>query len=885
MKQNALVSLAFLAKESEIAALICSFDWAACPLGPPQNWPPTLRILATNILASKIPMMVNWGPRLLSIYNDAYRQQFLGIKHPAAFCQPYEDIWPEVWPELGAVIERGWAGESTYFENTPFTVQRHGYKEQIWATFSHAPVYDKGEVVGALTVGMDVSAQVLAEKRQCFQLAFVDELRGLTNANDITAAATKLLGVHLGASQVFYGEVDDIAETFYTRAKWSAAPLPALPTKGRLSDYGDEVVAILRSGTPLVVDEIKRDHRTLPYVKAYEKLNTGALLVVPLVKSGHLIASLNVGRLEPYHWTKENIIAAQDVAERTWAAVERSHAEAALASEHKRSRDILENMDEGFVLLDHHFRILQINAGALRLEQRPASEFIGRTAWDVWPGIESRKAGKLYKQAMAERVRVKEEHCYTSADGRCAWVEMNAFPYGDGLAVFYRDVTESKLAEQRVLAAAQHDLLTGLPNRALVFEYASHLLAAARRSHVHGAFLFIDLDRFKPINDLYGHEIGDRVLQEVARRLLSCVRQEDLVARLGGDEFIVVLHQVGNAHSATAVAQHILEALSHPFEIDTLDLAISACIGISEFPLHGTDVDTLIHAADLAMYQGKYVNRGSYCRYSPDLDNRADASSAIESRLKRALQKKELVLHYQPVIDIKSGQLSSVEALLRMTGDERHPIGPDQFIPVAEAAGLISQIGDWVIGEACRQHHAWRKEGLPPIRVALNVSPLQFRQRGFAHWLEQTVRDASLDPSCFEIEVTESTLMGNIDEAIHTLHSIRSCGIRVALDDFGTGYSSLSHLSNLPLDKLKVDQSFVRRLNHENSSKAITMAIIALGKMLNLEIIGEGIETKEALDYLEEQGCKLAQGFFISRPLAAADFAVWYRQRTLAMQN
>jgi EAL domain-containing protein (putative c-di-GMP-specific phosphodiesterase class I) len=220
-----------------------------------------------------------------------------------------------------------------------------------------------------------------------------------------------------------------------------------------------------------------------------------------------------------------------------------------------------------------------------------------------------------------------------------------------------------------------------------------------------------------------------------------------------------------------------------------------------------------------------------------------------------------------------------------MIGDERHPIGPDQFIPVAEAAGLISQVGEWVIGEACRQHHAWRKEGLPPIRVALNVSPLQFRQRGFAHWLEQTVRDASLDPSCFEIEVTESTLMGNIDEAIHTLHSIRSCGIRVALDDFGTGYSSLSHLSNLPLDKLKVDQSFVRRLNHENSSKAITMAIIALGKMLNLEIIGEGIETKEALDYLEEQGCKLAQGFFISRPLAAADFAVWYRQRTLAMQN
>ena len=885
MKQNILDSFVFLAQESEIAALICRFDWAACPLGPPQSWPPTLISLANNILASKVPMMVNWGPRLLSIYNDAYHLQFLGAKHPAAFCQPYEDIWPEVLPELGAVVERGWAGEATYFESTPFTVQRRGYKEQIWVTFSHSPVFDKGVVVGALSVGMDVSAQVLAEKRQCFQLAFVDELRGLTNANDITAAATKLLGIHLGASQVFYGEIDDIAEIFYTKAMWSAAPLPALPTKGRLSDYGDEVVAILRSGMPLVVDEIKRDHRTLPYAKAYEELNTSALLVVPLVKSGRLIASLNVGRLKAYHWTKVNIIATQDVAERTWAAVERAHAEAALASEHDRSRDILENMDEGFVLLDRQFKVVQINAGALRLEQRPASEFIGRTAWDAWPGIEFRQTGALYKQAMAERVRVKEEHCYTYSDGRNAWLQMNAFPYGHGLAVFYRDVTETKLAEQRVLAAAQHDMLTGLPNRALVFEYASHLLAAARRSHTHGAFLFIDLDRFKPINDLYGHEIGDRVLQEVARRLVSCVRKEDLVARLGGDEFIVVLHQIGSDQSAAAVAQHILDALSYPFEIDTLDLAISACIGISEFPLHGTDVDVLIHAADLAMYQSKYDNRGSYCRYTPDLDNRANASSAIEARLKRALQRKELVLQYQPVIDIKSGQLASVEALLRLADDDKHLMGPDQFIPVAEAAGLINQIGGWVVVEACRQHQAWCREGLPPVRVALNVSPLQFRQRGFAHWLEQTVRDAGLDPAFIEIEVTESTLMGNVDEAINTLHSMRSCGISVALDDFGTGYSSLSHLSNLPLDKLKVDQSFVRRLDHENSSKAITMAIIALGKMLNLEIVGEGVETKEALDYLEEQGCNLAQGFFFSRPLSAADFTVWYRQRKLDIHS
>jgi diguanylate cyclase (GGDEF)-like protein/PAS domain S-box-containing protein len=794
MKKNAFDSLAFLAHDSEVASLIRSFDWTGCLLGVPQNWPPPLISLVNNILAIKVPMIVGWGPQLISIYNDAYNLQFLGNKHPAALCQPYQDIWTEILPELAPIIERGWTGHTTFLENAPFTVQRRGYMEQLWATFSHSPIFDEGVIVGFLGVGMDTTAQVIAERRQGFQLAFVDELRGLTKANDIAAAATKLLGEHLGATQIFYAEVDEITESFLVKTRWSVVPLPPLPSGGRLRDYGDEIVAILRSGMPLVVDEINRDRRTLLYAEAYAGLNIRSLLVVPLVKSRRLIATLNVSRIDPYHWTKEDVIATQDVAERTWAAVERARAEAALALERDRSRDILENMDEGFVLLERDFRVVQINAGALRLERRSASEIIGRTIWEGWPGLESSELGKLYKHAMVQRVMVKLEYYFTFPDGRALWLDMHAYPYGDGLAVFYRDVTDTKVAEQRVLAAAQHDMLTGLPNRALVFEYASHLLAAAQRSHAQSAFLFIDLDRFKPINDLYGHETGDRLLQEVAKRLLKCVRQEDLVGRLGGDEFIVVLHQLGNVYSAATVAQHILDALSHPFEIDTLDLSISACIGISEFPQHGTDVDALIHAADLAMYQVKYDNRGSYFTYAPELDNRADASSAIEARLKRALQREGLVLHYQPVIDMKSGHVASVEALLRLTGDGGQMIGPDQFIPIAEAAGLIGQLGEWVAVEACRQHNAWKKEGLPPVSIALNVSPLQFRQRGFAQQLQSIVRDAGLDPSCIQIEVTESTVMGNVDDAVNTLKRIRSSGIQIALDDFGTGYSSLSHL-------------------------------------------------------------------------------------------
>jgi diguanylate cyclase (GGDEF)-like protein/PAS domain S-box-containing protein len=788
-------------------------------------------------------------------------------------------------------------------------------------------------------------------------------------------------------------------------AAWTAAGLPSLEGTRRQNDFGAEIIAALGSGQTLAVDDVTKDPRTAPHAGAYASLDIQSFLAVPLVKAGQLIATLNVSRDAPSKWTEHDAFLLREVAERTWDAVERVRAEAALREERDRSREILENMDEGFVLLDRNFRVLQINAEGIRLERRPVSEIVGRVHWDVWPGSESSALGEAFKRAMAERISLRLENYYFYPDGRGVWLDVRAYPYGDGLALFYRDITErkqaeeelrqtaarlqftleaaqigdwdlnliddtsyrslrhdqcfgytepladwgfgkfiqhvhpddrewveqqfqaaleqlkdwhfecriiwpdgsvhwiaahgsiyhvdtrptrmsgivlditeSKLAAQRVLAAAQRDALTGLPNRALAFEWAAHMLSAARRSQGQGAFLFIDLDRFKPINDLYGHLVGDRLLQEIAKRLTGCVRDEDLVGRLGGDEFIIVLQHVGDAQQAVIVAQHVLEALSRPFEIDSLELAISASIGISHFPEHGTDVDALVHAADLAMYHAKYEGRGNYTTFMPELYDRADASSAIEARLKRALQREGLLLHYQPVVDMKTGQVLGVEALLRLT-DDGEMIGPDRFVPIAESAGLIGQLGEWVVAEACRQHEAWCAQGLPPISIAINVSPLQFKQRRFAQRLQGIVQSAHVDPSCIQIEVTESTVMGSVDEAIQTLACIRSAGIRIALDDFGTGYSSLSHLSNLPLDKLKVDQSFVRRLDHDKPSRAIIEAIIALGRTLSLKVVGEGIESEDALAYLQEHGCDQAQGYLISRPLPAGDLAEWYRQR------
>jgi len=441
------------------------------------------------------------------------------------------------------------------------------------------------------------------------------------------------------------------------------------------------------------------------------------------------------------------------------------------------------------------------------------------------------------------------------------------------------DITERKASEQRIRDAALHDPLTGLPNRALVFEYGSHLLAGAQRRQTSGALLFIDLDRFKPINDIYGHHIGDKVLQEVAKRLLECTREEDLVGRLAGDEFVIMLQPLEKLFPRTSiVAQHVVDRISQPFHIETLELSLTPSIGISYYPQHADNVSSLIHTADLAMYQAKQSGRAKFRVYSPELDAAAESAYTIEARLKRALKMHDFVLHYQPVIDIASGELIGAEALVRLVDDDVHAVGPQRFIPIAESSGLIAELGEWVLSEACRQHLAWKKEGLH-ITLAVNVSPLQFRQAGFAARLGDILGSAQVDPACMQLEITESMIMENVDEAVMILNNIKQLGVKVALDDFGTGYSSLSRLSRLPLDKLKVDQSFVRGIESDVGSRAVTDAVIALGHSLRLEVIAEGIESEASLRYLQYQGCQQAQGFLFSPPLQADEFARWCWER------
>lgn len=490
---------------------------------------------------------------------------------------------------------------------------------------------------------------------------------------------------------------------------------------------------------------------------------------------------------------------------------------------------------------------------------------------------------QAYLRAPEEPLQL--EYRIRHRDGQYRWMAARAIADLDEhgkvcrLIGTMRDITEQKQVEQRVREAAQHDALTGLPNRALILEYASHLLAAADRKHSRGALLFIDLDRFKPVNDLYGHEMGDRLLREVARRMIACVRQEDLIGRIGGDEFVIVLPYLGKGYTAPTVARHVIAALNRPFIIDDLHLSISASIGISFYPSHGMTVDALLHRADLAMYHAKSRGRGDYQVFNAELSQREDVSTSIEARIKQGLSSNQLQLVYQPVIDLNSGGLAGVEALLRLPESTESFVGPDRFIPIAESAGMISQIGDWVVREICHQHRAWKQQGLPPLTIAMNVSPLQFRQRGFARRLIALVQEAQVDPHYLQIEVTENTVMERIDDAIAVLSELHHAGIGLALDDLGTGCSSLRAMSQLPLDKLKIDQSFVQRLSFDKGSQAVTDAIIAMGRALQLEIVGEGIESLDALNYLRAHGCRQVQGHWFSQPLSADRFVGWYRGR------
>ena len=627
--------------------------------------------------------------------------------------------------------------------------------------------------------------------------------------------------------------------------------------------------------TAVIVDV--RDDDRVP-AEVLEGVSKRSLVMVPV---GGAIPSGAVGAywLEPHRADDEEVAVLEVLARAAGTALARQLASERLRQSEERFRVLVEETAQAVWDGDA--------AGAVVVHSPSWSAYTGQTFEEM--------AGFGWLDAIHpdDRLRVEREWRAAVA-GRCVfdtelrlhhrrrewrWANVRAAPLigADGEVEKWVgmniDITDRKEAEQRAHEAALHDPLTALPNRRLIFEYAEHLLAAAGRKHSQGAFLFIDLNRFKPVNDRYGHEAGDRLLQEVACRLKAGVRKEDIVGRLGGDEFIVLLPYLEQTQEAMNIAQYVVESVSQPFVIRDAEVSVSPSIGISLFPQHGMTVDALIRAADLAMYQAKHCSGGAYCVYAPDLEHRDDVSTTMEGRLRQALARNTFALHYQPVIDLRTGAVRGAEALLRFAGEDCEALGPGLFIPVAESSGLIGAVGEWVTAEACRQHVAWAAAGLGPVPIAINVSPVQFRQRRFAQRLADILRECGMNPASLQLEITESAVMDNADDAAGILAAVRALGVKVVLDGFGTGCSSLVHLGSLPLDKLKIDRSFVQGITQDSTSRAVVEAVIALGRTLGLEVVAEGIESGDTLAYLKAHGCDQAQGYFLGGPLPRDEFA------------
>lgn len=437
------------------------------------------------------------------------------------------------------------------------------------------------------------------------------------------------------------------------------------------------------------------------------------------------------------------------------------------------------------------------------------------------------------------------------------------------------DVTDRKKIESAIHHMAKHDALTNLPNRFLFHEKLREALASADRVNKLVAVLFLDLDHFKDINDTLGHPIGDLLLNEVAERLRQCARETDTVARLSGDEFAIIASNLDQADSATMLARRIIDSLAAPFTLDGHVVHCAASIGITLYPSDNTDVDQLLKNADLALYGAKNQGRNTYRYYDDRMQVEVQARKALESELRRCLEREELAVYYQPQIDLLSGHVVGAEALVRWHHPERGLVQPDSFIPLAEETGMISDLGDWVLTTACKQNKVWQTQGLPALEMAVNVSPRQFQQRNFTDSVDRILNQTGLDPQHLEIELTEGHLAEDADDAITVLDVLKSRGLCLSIDDFGTGYSSLSQLKQMPVDTLKIDRSFVRDMVTGPDDAAIAETIIKLGHSLKLRVIAEGVETAEQVDYLYRNKCDLAQGYYYSEPLPAAEFADW----------
>lgn len=542
-----------------------------------------------------------------------------------------------------------------------------------------------------------------------------------------------------------------------------------------------------------------------------------------------------------------------------------------------RFRSLAELSTDWFWEQDEAFRFTQVSRGIYGADMVP---HIGLTRWDQ-PVVSPDEAGWEAHRALLNRHEPFHDFTYQVRDsqGMVRTLSISGTPIFDEQGVFrgYRgvgsDITDRKAAEQRIEYLAYHDALTGLPNRLLVQDRFVQAMAQADRHQTRIALVYLDLDNFKTINDTLGHAAGDELLREVARRLRESVRDSDTISRQGGDEFLLMLGELSDTEVVAAVVLKIMDRLQEPVRIGTQELSVSASIGVAIGPEDGRDFETLRKKADMAMYRSKEAGRNAYHFFDPTMDAEAGEHLLMRNGLRRALERDEFLLHYQPQYDLASGQLTGVEALIRWQHPELGLVAPARFIGVAEESGLIVAMGDWVLQQACQQAMRWRRAGLPPLTLAVNLSAIQFKRGQVEQSVRRALEASGLPPHLLELELTESILIQNMESVLSSVRALKEVGVKLAIDDFGTGYSSLAYLKRFDIDRLKIDRTFVRDLATDPDDAAIVRAIIQMANSLNLRTIAEGVETEDMLTQLRAFGCDEVQGFLFARPMPATDMA------------
>jgi diguanylate cyclase (GGDEF)-like protein/PAS domain S-box-containing protein len=538
-------------------------------------------------------------------------------------------------------------------------------------------------------------------------------------------------------------------------------------------------------------------------------------------------------------------------------------------------RGLLEAAPDAIVVVDQREEIVLLNVQAEKQFGYRRDELVGQKVKNIIPeGFTERliaDALRSPEDALAQQIGTGVELNGKRKDGSEFPIEIMLSPLksSEGILVTaaIRDITERKKAEAQMIHSSEHDFLTGLPNRTLLNDRVNQAIRSAGRYSRKVAVLFLDLDGFKHINDSLGHPVGDKLLQSIANRLVDCVRLSDTVSRQGGDEFVVLLSDEEHSEDAGVTVSRMLQVVAEPHSIDRHDLHVTCCVGVSVYPDDGQDAETLIKNADTAMYQAKENGPQTYQFFKPAMNVRAVERQAIEEGLRRALERKEFTLHYQPKIDLSTRAITGAEALLRWTHPMRGPVPPAQFIPVAEDCGLILPIGNWALREACQQAKVWVDAGLLLGTIAVNISAMQLRDKKFFSGVLAILKDTGLEPRSLELELTESVLMKHAEAAASILKTLRANGVQLAVDDFGTGYSSLSYLRKFPIDALKIDQSFVRQITTVPDETIIVKAVIGMGRSLGLRVVAEGVETKEQLAFLQAEQCDEAQGYYFSQPV------------------